>query len=190
MSCRPHCPPGQHPQRFKQTWRAPFNLWVYTLATWCLPLEPLLRGGGLHYEWCPVIHCMYIVHVTTCKQTDRYTDRAKHIHKSLTSQDRLQRLYQGHCGYRRYFSSQGRCKAAVLLCTGGGLLSLVNTCGEIGLCTPRVEAHPPRGGCEWRPPMGGRRPPPPGVWPSTASVRPFEWCLFIFSPSGTEIWLL
>ena len=54
-----------------------------------------MRGGGLHYEWCPVIHCMYIVHVTTCKQTDRYTDRAKHIHKSLTSQDRLQRLYQG-----------------------------------------------------------------------------------------------
>ena len=68
-----------------------------------------------------------------------------------------------HCGYRRYFSSQRRCKAAVLLCTGGGLLSLVNTCGEIGLCTPRVEAHPPRGVCEWRPPMGGRRPPPPGV---------------------------
>ena len=33
---------------------------------------------------------------------------------------------QAHCGYRRYFSSQGRCIAAVLLCTGGGLLSLVN----------------------------------------------------------------
>ena len=31
-----------------------------------------------------------------------------------------------HCSYRRYFSSQGRCIAAVLLCTGGGLLSLVN----------------------------------------------------------------
>ena len=31
-----------------------------------------------------------------------------------------------HCGYRRYQSSQGRCIAAVLLCTGGGMLSLVN----------------------------------------------------------------
>ena len=39
----------------------------------------------------------------------------------------------------------------------GGLLSLVNTCGEIGLCPPCTEAHPP-----WRvgPPRtvgGGRR---------------------------------
>ena len=31
-----------------------------------------------------------------------------------------------HCGYRRYFSSQRRCITAVLLCTSGGLLSLVN----------------------------------------------------------------
>ena len=30
----------------------------------------------------------------------------------------------GHCGYRRYYSSQGRCIAADLLCTGGGMLSL------------------------------------------------------------------
>ena len=38
----------------------------------------------------------------------------------------------------------------------GGLLSLVNTCGEIGLCPPCMEAHPP-----WRvgPPGGEARPP-------------------------------
>ena len=38
----------------------------------------------------------------------------------------------------------------------GGLLSLVNTCGEIGLCPPCMEAHPP-----WRvgPPGAEARPP-------------------------------
>ncbi len=42
-------------------------------------------------------------------------------------------------------------------------MSLVNTCGEIDLCTPRAEAHPPWRVCERRLPIGGWRPSPPGV---------------------------
>ena len=44
---------------------------------------------------------------------------------------------------------------------GGGLLSLVNTCGEIGVCTPCTEATPSAEGVvssvggEWRPSRQG-----------------------------------
>ena len=38
----------------------------------------------------------------------------------------------------------------------GGLLTLVNTCGEIGLCTPCTEAHPPWRVCPPRAVRGGR----------------------------------
>ena len=56
---------------------------------------------------------------------------------------------------------------------GGGLLSLVNTCGEIGLCTPCTEATPSAEGVAsvsgvWRrPPMGWWRASVGGVWAHT-----------------------
>ena len=47
-----------------------------------------------------------------------------------------------HCGYRRYSLNQGKHQQCTGGKWGGGLLSLVNTCGEIGVCPPCTEAHP------------------------------------------------
>ena len=50
--------------------------------------------------------------------------------------------------------------SSALVAGGGGLLSLVNTCGETGLCTPCMEAHPPWRVCERGLAKGGGGPPP------------------------------
>ena len=63
--------------------------------------------------------------------------------------------------------------SSALVAWEGGLLSLVNTCGEIGLCTPCTEATPSAEGVAsvsggWRrPPMGGWRASVGGVWAHT-----------------------
>ena len=82
-----------------------------------------------------------------------------------------------HCGYSRYLLNQGTQKQYSGGGRRGGLLSLVNTCGEIGLCTPCTEAHPPWRVCPPRAVCGGGRrhggvthqagrmwSSPPGVW--------------------------
>ena len=75
---------------------------------------------------------------------------------------------QDHCGYRRYSLNQGKHQQCTGGKWGGGLLSLVNTCGEIGVCPPCTEAHPlQRVGPLW---VVGGGPPAKGGrgWPSVS----------------------
>ena len=64
------------------------------------------------------------INFRACLRTSRYISTLQKKFNDLVGKYGAWR--QAHCGYRRYFSSQGRCIAAVLLCTGGGMLSLVN----------------------------------------------------------------
>ena len=75
-----------------------------------------------------------------------------------------------HCGYSRYKLNQGTEQWQHR--RGGGLLSLVYTCGEMDLCPPCTEAHPP-----WRVGLPTRWvkgvPPSPTGWGGW--ILPTRW---------------